>query len=122
GSSENPYTIEEAKGNMGEKDVWVKGYIVGYYSGTSYSSFVNNAESVTKNTNIALASSATETDPAKTFPVSLSAGSDIKDVLNLQEHPENLSKEILIKGDLESYYGTVGMKTVKNVTIDGVSY
>jgi hypothetical protein len=122
GSSENPYTIEEAKGNMGEKDVWVKGYIVGYYSGTSYSSFVNNAESVTKNTNIALASSATETDPAKTFPVSLSAGSDIKDVLNLQEHPENLSKEILIKGDLESYYGTVGMKTVKNVTINGVSY
>jgi len=33
-----------------------------------------------------------------------------------------LSKEIVIKGDLESYYGTVGMKTVKNVTIDGVSY
>jgi hypothetical protein len=123
GSSENPYTIEEAKGNMGEKDVWVKGYIVGYYSGTSYSSFVNNADSVTKNTNIALASSATETDPAKTFPVSLSAGSAIKkDVLNLQTHPENLSKEILIKGDLESYFGTVGIKTVKNVTIDGVSY
>jgi hypothetical protein len=123
GSSENPYTIEEAKGNMGEKDVWVKGYIVGYYSGTSYSSFVNNADSVAKNTNIALASSATETDPAKTFPVSLSAGSAIKkDVLNLQTHPENLSKEILIKGDLESYFGTVGIKTVKNVTIDGVSY
>lgn len=73
---------------MGEKDVWVKGYIVGYYSGTSYSSFVNNADSVTRNTNIALATSTTETDPAKTFPVSLSTGSVIRDVLNLQTHPE----------------------------------
>ncbi len=122
GSSENPYTIGEAKVNMGEKDVWVKGYIVGYYSGTSYSFFVNNADSVTRNTNIALAASTTETDPAKTFPVSLSTGSVIRDVLNLQTHPENLNKVILIKGDIDTYYGTVGMKTAKNVTIDGTSY
>ena len=122
GSSGNPYTIEEAKVNLGEKDVWVKGYIVGYYSGTSYSSFVNNTDSVTKDTNIALAASATETDPAKTFPVSLSSGSVFREVLNLQTHPENLSEEILIKGDIDTYYGSVGMKTVKSVTIDGTSY
>ena len=77
---------------------------------------------MTKDTNIALAASATETDPAKTFPVSLSSGSVFREVLNLQTHPENLSEEILIKGDIDTYYGTVGMKTVKSVTIDGTSY
>jgi hypothetical protein len=118
GSANNPYTISQAIINSGDKDVWVKGYIVGYYSGTTYTSFVNNATNVTKTTNIAIAESVDETNPAMTFPVGLTSGTSIKEVLNLQDHPENLGKEILINGDIETYYSTIGMKTVKNATIN----
>ena len=118
GSANNPYTISQAIVNLGDKDIWIKGYIVGYYSGTSYTSFVNNATNVTKTTNIALAESKDETDPAKTFPISLSSGTPIKDAFNLMDHPENLGKEVIINGDIETYYSTIGMKTVKNATIN----
>lgn len=110
GSSANPYTITEAIKNQGDKNAWVMGYIVGYYSGTTFTSFVNNNVDVTKTTNIAIAASPTEIDAAKTFPVSLSTDA-LKEELNLSTNPKNLGKQIILNGDIQSYYGIVGFKS-----------
>lgn len=126
GTIDDPFTIEEAINNEGKTQVWVKGFIVGYYSSNTYKSFVNNvnaADSIRPTSNIALAATANETDSSKTFPIQLStspkAAKVVRDALNLQEHPENLGKEAMIRGDLESYFGTIGLKNTDMAIIDG---
>mgnify|MGYP000930224528 FL=1 len=123
GTIDNPFTITEALANQGKTDVWVKGFIVGYYSGSSYKSFVNNANSVTKASNIALAATPHEMDSSRTFPVQLTtstkATTAVKERLNLQVHPENLGKEIRIRGNLEPYFGTIGLKRTDMAIING---
>lgn len=121
GEFDNPFTVTEAPIFLGQKDMWVKGFVVGYYTSTSYTSFVNNATDVTSTSNIALALTPTETDPKKTFPVQLPAGA-IRDVVNLQDNPQNLGKEILLRGDISNYYGLVGLKNTDRAFIDGVEY
>lgn len=123
GSIDNPFTIEGASANRGMTDVWVKGFIVGYYSGNSYKSFVDNATGVAKATNIALAATPHETDSSKTFPVQLSSSTKattaVRESLNLQSHPENLGKEVLIRGDLEPYFSTTGLKNADRAIVNG---
>lgn len=123
GTIDNPFTIKEALANQGKTDVWIKGFIVGYYSGSSYKSFVNNANSVTKASNIALAATPHETDSSRTFPVQLTtstkATTAVKERLNLQVHPENLGKEIRIRGNLEPYFSTIGLKRTDMAIING---
>lgn len=123
GTIDNPFTIKEALANQGKTDVWIKGFIVGYYSGSSYKSFVNNTNSVTKASNIALAATPHETDSSRTFPVQLTtstkATTAVKERLNLQVHPENLEKEIRIRGNLEPYFSTIGLKRTDMAIING---
>lgn len=121
GEFDNPLSVTDAPIFLGQKDLWVKGYIVGYYTSTSYTSFVNNATDVTSASNIALALSPTETDPKKTFPVQLPAGV-IRNIVNLQDNPQNLGKEIMLRGDISNYYGLIGLKNTDRAFIDGVEY
>lgn len=113
GTPENPYTLEDARNIAPVSGVWVEGFIVGYYSGTSVGSFTNDLTDTTKikMTSMALADSPDETNAAKTFPVSLPSG-EIRNNLNLKSHPENLGKAVKIKGKIDSYYGTRGMPDV----------
>lgn len=121
GSQSNPYTVADAIINQSESNVWVKGYVVGYYTGTTYSSYTYKLDNVQKITNIALAANASDTIVAKTFPVSLSSG-DVQNALNLRDHPENFGKEIMLNGDLSPYFSVSGMKNVKKAYVDGVIY
>lgn len=116
GNQNSPYSVEEGIMNQGEKNVWMKAYIVGYYSSTSYTSFVNNATDVSKITNIALAENANETDASKTFSVNLTSGA-IQAALNLRDNPGNLGKTVTLNGDLETYLGISGIKNIKNYTL-----
>lgn len=121
GTFDDPFSITDAPIFLGAKDVWVKGYVVGYYTSSSYTSFVNNATDVTSASNIAMALTPTETDGKKTFPVQLPTGI-IRDVVNLQQNPQNLGKEILLRGDINTYYGLVGLRNTDKAFIDGVEY
>ncbi|MGI6046679.1 MAG: fimbrillin family protein [Petrimonas sp.] len=110
GTQENPYTIVDARNLSPLSGVWVKGYIVGYYTGTSvgtFSSDLSDPETV-KETAFALAASSTETTGSNTFPVNLPIGT-LRDALNLKKNPSNLGKEVKIKGNIGTYYGGIGM-------------
>ena len=110
GTQENPYTVVDAKNSWLEEGIWVQGYIVGYYTTSAVSSFstdLSNPENV-KDTALALAASPTETVGSNTFPVQLPTGA-IRTALNLKTNPGNLGKEIKIKGNSGTYYGSIGM-------------
>lgn len=113
GTLENPYTIVDAKNIWPVNDVWVKGYIVGYYTGTTLGTFTNdlsNPDNV-KDSSLALAASATESTGTSTFAISLS-NATVKAALNLKANPQNLGKEVKVKGNIGTYYGAAGMPNV----------
>ncbi len=121
GSEVNPYTVEQAQMITEEKKVWVKGYIVGYYTGSKKKTFFNgilNARSL----NIAIASSALEEDPNMTFQIDLlnNAHKDIKEKIDLKNNPKNFLEKIALFGDIENYLGEIMLKNVKSAIIDGV--
>ena len=46
--------------------------------------------------------------------VELASGSDIRETANLVDHPEMLGSKIYIQGTVkESYFGMVGLKSIK---------
>lgn len=110
GTQENPYTIVDARNLSPVNGVWVKGYIVGYYTGTTVGTFtsdVSNPDNI-RDTALALAVSSSETAGSNTFPVSLPSGT-LRDTLNLKMNPTNLGKEVKIRGNTGTYYGGFGM-------------
>ena len=113
GTLENPYTVEDARNLRPTNGVWVKGYIVGYYSGTTIGSFSNDLTDTIKikTSSLALAESPAETNGSKTASISLPTGK-IRDNLNLKTNPENLGKGVILKGNIGPYYGAGGMPDV----------
>ena len=93
GSEERPYTVAETKAMTGEKnDKWVKGTIYGtmansydFGQGIITSGFKSSANIVIGDSDIQI-------------PVQLPSGSDIREGINLVDHPCLVGKEILIKG------------------------
>lgn len=91
----------------------VKGFIVGTAnSGTSY----DQEAPFTVATNLGLADSPDETDPAKILPVQLPKTS-IRTDLNLVDNPANFKAEVTITGSLEAYFSTAGLKSPTAYTI-----
>ena len=72
----------------------------------------------TQKTNIMIAASASETDPEKCMPVQL-PNTDIRAKLNLADNPDNYKKEVLLYGNIEKYFGVVGIKSVTYAEIGG---
>ena len=91
----------------------VTGYIVGYVNGSAVgdegADCVFGAESVEKNTNILIADDPYETDYTKCLAVQL-PNNEIRTALNLQDHPDNYQVKVVIKGSLEKYLNTAGLK------------
>ena len=85
------------------------GYIVGAINDKSISDAAFSGPFALK-TNLLIAASATEKDVANCVPVQLPAGA-LRDALNLVDHPENLGKQITLKGNLEKYFGANGLKS-----------
>lgn len=96
-------------------DIWVYGYIVGYYKSTKYIPGGEIEEGdVVAASNIALAEEPGETDKANTFSIELktsSACTPTRNALNLQDNPNNLNKKVWIKGTTSTgYQGVYGLK------------
>ncbi len=93
----------------------VTGYIVGYVNGSAVgdegADCVFGAENVEKNTNILIADDPYETDYAKCLAVQL-PNNEIRTALNLQSNPNNYQVKVVIKGSLEKYLNTAGLKDI----------
>lgn len=107
-TKESPLTVAQAKTGHGNN--YVKGYIVGYVDGASLAEGSVFGVPTSAQTEVLLAASPEETDPANVLPVQLPVG-DVRTALELFANPDNLKKEVLLYGSLETYFGTTGMKS-----------
>ena len=102
-------TVEEAMANNKGTGT-VTGYIVG---------FVENATIVSrttfKNTNLAIASKAGETDVKKMLFVQLPNG-PLREQWGLEAKPELLDKQVNVTGTLEPYFTVAGLKSPTSIT------
>lgn len=107
-SAAGTITVTEAIANNSGAAT-VEGYIVGITNnGPKY----QHQGPFTVNTNIAIADSASETNVSKILPVQLPTG-NVRNALNLVDHPENLGKKVQLTGNLEGYFSVPGLKSVK---------
>lgn len=110
GSAEKPYSVDQVlAGATGT--AWTQGFIVGWVNGKTLSDGATFEVPATSNTNLLIAATADCKEVAKCVPVQLPAG-EVRSALNLQDHPEYLGKAVSLKGSLEAYFGTKGIKSV----------
>jgi len=123
GTKEDPYNVAGAIANNTGLKQWVKGYIVGaaeYITGTgNVFHFESPFGSVT--TNLFIADDPNESNPSNVFVVQLPSG-EIRNILNLIDHPTNHKKQVMVRGNLESYFGQPGMKETIGCIIDDTEY
>nr|WP_033541281.1 DUF6359 domain-containing protein [Planococcus sp. CAU13] len=100
-----PISVAEAIANNSGAAT-VNGYIVGAaVSGTNY----DQEAPFSIATNIGLADSPDETDPAKILPVQLPSGA-VRTGLNLVDNPANFKAEVNITGTLSAYFSVPGLR------------
>lgn len=113
GTQENPYKVSDIQRLYSPdsiiKNVWVQGYIVGYLASTSYKSARFSALEASE-TNLLLADNYDVQDMARCLPVALPAKGNVRQELNLKDHPANHKRIVKLKGDIETYYTVAGMK------------
>ena len=108
GPPDAAYDVVEAREHAGETGAWVQGYIVGIATGSK--KYVFGAP-YTKNTNLILGLTDTTTVRENCLAVQLPSG-QLRDDLNLMDHPDLTGREIYIQGDLvDAYYGIPGLKS-----------
>lgn len=112
GTKEAPLTVEEAIAKGTGSNAWVKGYIIGYVDGTTLeegATFGISATAAPSQTNVLIASSATVSDRNQCLPIQLPVGK-VREGVNLQDNPSNLGQEVLLHGDIDTYFGVPGLK------------
>ncbi len=105
-------TVGEAMQRAADgSEVVIKGYIVGYTT----SSMSNASFSIPNdkaNTNMLLSDTPDEFDELCCLPVELpTTGRNLRDLLNLYDHPEYFNQYIAIQGKLTTYFRVVGLKS-----------
>ena len=121
GTYDAPWSVATAIENYKEGSAissYVKGFIVGYVDGNAYAAGTKFEVPAKAETEILIAPTANETDPAKCMPVQLPKGA-IRDGLELSANPGLLGKELLIYGSIEKYFGTAGIKSPSYAEVDG---
>ena len=117
GAEDAPYSVGQVIGGAAGTDVWTKGYIVGYVPEKLLSEAVFGAPA-TSATNIIIADAADVKDVSLCIPVQLPAG-DVRSKLNLKDNPDNLGKEVALKGNIEAYFGVNGLKSTSAYKLEG---
>lgn len=108
-TKESAFKVEQIAQNVGAKDVWVTGYIIG---GDLTASGINFDAPFGSATNIAIADSPTVRERTKCASVALPAGT-IRELLNLSTTPSNLGRRVYLKGTLvAAYFGLAGVNPV----------
>lgn len=110
GTAEIPYTVGAVLAGAEGSEQWVTGYIVGWIDGQVLSTGARFTTPATVASNILLAASPDETNVANCIPIQLTSGSAVRTALNLKDHAENLGRQVSIKGNLEAYFGSAGVK------------
>ena len=114
GTAEHPYLADDFftgyTPNYGGNK-YVKGYLAGYY--TSEPSFSTTA---TDNDNVALCSSLTEVSVNNTIPICID-DAGLSSSFGLKAHPELLNHEVLIKGQLGTYYQKTTISSASAITV-----
>lgn len=113
GTEANPYTVADAKIAATGTNVFVKAFIVGYVPDKALNEaiFGDAASAENAPTNILVAASADETNVTNCMPIQLPAGA-IRTALNLKDNPGNLKQEVILCGNIETYFGATGLKSV----------
>ncbi|MGL5016428.1 MAG: DUF6359 domain-containing protein [Bacteroidales bacterium] len=121
GSKENPYTVSQAIAAQGQGGKWVEGYIVGAVNSVDNESVWSfTPGSFVTPSNILIAQSLEETEPSKLIHVQLSAGSEIRSIINLVDNEARAyHKKVAILGDLTAYFGKSGLKNTTEFTLEG---
>ena len=86
---------------------YIRGYIIGYYNGSSM--VLNPApEQITSraSNNVILADSIGETNQRNVIIVDLPTQTALRNDVNLHDHPDNLNRRLTVKGMLGEYKGT----------------
>ena len=120
GTEASPYTVTDAKTVKTGTSKYIKGYIVGYVPDKALNEaiFGDASSAETAPTNILLAAKADEKEVNNCMPIQLPAG-DLRTALNLKNNPGNLKKELIICGNIETYFGAIGLKSPVYAKIDG---
>ncbi|MCR5334356.1 MAG: DUF6359 domain-containing protein [Bacteroidaceae bacterium] len=115
GSAEDPFEVSDLQASQTGAEVWVHGYIVGSIpqapEGVVYQlkDMTFTAENAST-TNICIAQSPNETEYVNCVPVQITTAA--RSVLTLASVPDNLGKEVWLKGTSEKYFGSAGLKNV----------
>ena len=120
GTEASPYTVTDAKTVKTGTSKYIKGYIVGYVPDKALNEaiFGDASSAETAPTNILLAAKADEKEVNNCMPIQLPAG-DLRTALNLKDNSGNLKKELIICGNIETYFGATGLKSPVYAKIDG---
>ena len=111
---EDAMTVNQALASAGVEDVWVSGFIVGGDLTSANASFDPPFKSAS---NLLLGSRSSVSSRDNCLAVQLPAG-DVRDALNLADHPEMLGRLVCIHGDIvDSYYGLTGLKSVTDFVL-----
>lgn len=112
GTAENPYTVEDIKkhGATGS-NVFVKAYIVGFVPEKAIDDAKFTAEGCEAVSNVLIAASVDETSVDNVMPVQLPVG-DVRNAINLKDNPTNIKQEVVLCGNIETYFGKTGLKSV----------
>lgn len=118
GTPDAPFSVSEVlqmQLDFDYENVYIYGFIVGYISSNSIKTGASFILPATRNTNILIADSAGTTDIKRCIPVELPSG-QTRETLNLVDHPENINREIKIKGKITTYFTVRGIKNTKSPT------
>ncbi|KEK20137.1 endonuclease [Bacillus manliponensis] len=99
----------------GKSNEVVEGYIVGY---TQSPSKYTKDPAKFGDTNVAIADSPDETNPANIMPVQLPKG-EVRAAVNVKDKPENVGKKVRLTGTLDSYFSSPGLKEVTAYEFEG---
>jgi len=121
GSEGNPYNVAAAIAKGEQSSVYVKAFIVGFVDGQAYDTGATFSSAATGKSNILIAASADETNAANCMPVQLPTGA-VRDGVNLQDNAGNYKKEVLLYGDITTYFRVPGLKNTSYAVIDGNAY
>jgi hypothetical protein len=107
-------TVNQALSSVGEKEVWVSGYIVG---GDLTSSSASFEKPFSSRTCLVLGPRASTRDRSSCMSVQLPAGK-VREALNLVDNPGLLGCKVTVRGDIvQSYYGLVGLKNITDYNL-----
>lgn len=122
GTEANPYIVTDIITNGASgSNVFVKAYIVGFVPDKAIDEAKFTAEGCEAASNVIVAASADETSVSNVMPVQLPFG-DVRTGVNLKDNPGNIKQEVLLCGNVETYFGKTGLKSVVWAKIGGKEF